>query len=116
MVVMTSVNEGLVVPAPPELPPAAAAPMADIPVTARAAAAIPAATYETAGTLTVFPFSTADVMHATLSPVSSAFSSSVAWAAISGIENAMDGIWFAYSEGMACSPFAAKDPTGTGHN
>lgn len=91
IVVKTSVKEGLIVPAPPVLPPAAA-PIADSPPTTRAAPAIPAATYETAATLVVFPLLTSDVIHATSAPVSSDFNSNVAWAAISGTENAIEGI------------------------
>ena len=90
--VKTSVKDGLIVPAPPAVPPAAAAPIADAPVRTAAAPTIPAATYETAGTLTVLPFETVEVRHATLFPPSSAFSSSLACAAMSGIENVIEGM------------------------
>jgi hypothetical protein len=66
--------------------------MAENPVRIKAAPATPAATYETAGTLTVFPLLTWDVIQATFAPVSRAFSCNVAWAAMSGIENAIEGI------------------------
>ncbi len=72
MVVNTSVKDGLMVPDPPVLPPAAA-PKAENPVRSRAAPAMPAAIYETAGTLTVFPLLTLETIQATSSPVSRAF-------------------------------------------
>src|ERR1700748_3125699 len=89
---MTSPNDGLAVPVPPVLPPLAAAPIAVNSVTSRPAPATPAATYETAGTLTVLPLLTWDVIQATSAPVSRDFNWSVACAAMSGIENAIEGI------------------------
>lgn len=93
IVVRTLVNEGDIVPAPPELAPPAAADTADKPPITNDAPAIPAATYETAATLVVFPLFTSEVIQATSIPVSSDFNSSVAWAAMSGTEKAIDGIW-----------------------
>src|SRR5882762_3739346 len=89
---MVSPNDGLAVPVPPVLPPLAAAPTAENPVTSKAAPATPAATYETAGTLTVLPLLTWEVIQATSAPVSRDFSCRVACAAMSGIENAIEGI------------------------
>lgn len=61
----------------------------------------------------VFPLLTSEVMQAMSSPVSRAFSCRVAWAAMSGIENAIEGIRELYADGIACVPVAEKDPAGT---
>lgn len=113
IVVITSVNEGLIVPAPPVVAPPAAAERADKPPTTSAPPKIPAATYETAATLVVLPLFTVDVIQATSAPVSSDFNSNVAWAAMSGIVNAIDGIWEAYEAGMDWTPLAENEPDGT---
>lgn len=100
-------------PEPPEFPPLIAALTAEKPDTSRAAPTTPAAAYETAGRSTVFPLFTSEVMHATLSPVSRAFSWRVAWAAISGTENAIEGIKVLNDDGITCVPVAEKVPLGT---
>lgn len=111
--VKTSVKDGLMVPEPAVFPPPAAAPMAPRPETNIAAPAILAATYDTAGMLTVLPLLTCEVIQATSAPVSRALSSMVAWAAMSGTENAIDGIKEAYEAGIDWVPVAAKEPDGT---
>ncbi len=58
-------------------------------------------------------FCPSDVMQATFCPLSLALSSSVAWAAMSGIWKAIAGTMLAYWAGMACDPRAEKLPTGT---
>lgn len=78
MVMITSLKDGLTVPAPPVDAPPAAALRAETPVITSAAPAMAAATYDTAATATVFPFVTEEVMHATSSPVSKLFSCNVA--------------------------------------
>jgi len=85
---------------------------ADKPDTARAPAAIPAATYFTLGTLSVFPLLTVDVIQASWEP-SLPLSCSVAWLSKSGTLNAIAGILDRYASGIVCSPFAPKVPSGT---
>lgn len=63
--------------------------------------------------LAVLPLLTCEVMQATSAPVSRALSSSVASAAMSGTENAIDGIKDAYEDGIDWVPVAANEPDGT---
>lgn len=94
-------------------PPAIAELAAEIPPAINATPAIPAATYETAETAVVLPLEIWEVMQPTSSPLSREVSSSVASAAISGIEKAMDGMSPAYSDEIAWVPLAEKVPAGT---
>ena len=101
----TSTKLGLIVPVAKEPPPAAAvAPMAETPAITSAAPAIPAAIYDIAGTLNVFPLLTAEVMQAISCPPSVAFNSKMASAAMSGTWKAIAGIREAYCAGIAWTP------------
>jgi hypothetical protein len=88
---MVSAKVGLSVLAPP-LPAEAADPIAETPLTNKAAPATPAAIYDTAGTWIDLPLLTVDVMQATSSPVSRDLSCSLAAPSRSGILNAIEGI------------------------